>query len=85
MTREERRQREKDQRCDDIINAAEKLFFSRGYDNVSMDEIAREVELSKSALYYYFKDKESLFFCCCQSKSQNLHSYNLRRNRQRTD
>jgi AcrR family transcriptional regulator len=62
MALAERRQREKDQRREDIVNAAEKLFFSRGYDNVSMDEIAGEVELSKPALYYYFKDKESLFF-----------------------
>ncbi|AAM06322.1 TPA: TetR/AcrR family transcriptional regulator [Methanosarcina acetivorans] len=62
MALAERRQRERDQRREDIINAAEKLFFSRGYDNVSMDEIASEVELSKPALYYYFKDKESLFF-----------------------
>lgn len=62
MTLAERRQREKEQRREDIVNAAEKLFFSRGYDNVSMDEIAGEAELSKPAVYYYFKDKESLFF-----------------------
>ena len=62
MTMAERRQREKNQRSDDIINAAERLFFSRGYENVSMEEIASEVELSKAALYFYFKDKESLFF-----------------------
>ena len=27
-----------------------------------MEEIASEVELSKAALYFYFRDKESLFF-----------------------
>jgi len=36
----ERKEREKEQRRNDITNAAEKLFFSRGYDSVSMDEIA---------------------------------------------
>jgi TetR/AcrR family transcriptional regulator len=61
MTVAERRQREKEQRREEILNAAEKLFFSRGYDNVSMDEIAGEAELSKPAVYYYFKDKEWLF------------------------
>lgn len=61
MTLAERRQREKEQRREDILNAAEKLFFSRSYDNVSMDEIASEAELSKPAVYYYFKDKEWLF------------------------
>ena len=70
MTLEKRRQREKDQRHESILNAAEKLFFSRGYDNVSMDEIANEAELSKPALYYYFKDKESLFSAVVNRESK---------------
>jgi methyl-coenzyme M reductase subunit D len=41
---------------------ASKLFFSRGYDNVSMDDVAKEVELYGSTLRLYFKDKESLYF-----------------------
>ncbi len=62
MTLADRKEREKKQRRNDITNAAEKLFISRGYDNVSMNEIADEVELSKATLYLYFKDKEALFF-----------------------
>lgn len=62
MTIKERKQREKAQRREDILNAAEKLFFSRGYDSVSMDEIAAAVELNKATLYLYFRDKESLYF-----------------------
>ncbi|OPY24728.1 MAG: DNA-binding transcriptional regulator EnvR [Methanobacterium sp. PtaU1.Bin242] len=57
-----RRQREKEQRRKDIIEAAEKLFFKKGYDNVSMNDIAKEVELSKATLYLYFDNKEALFF-----------------------
>lgn len=56
------KKQEKERRRNYILDAAEKLFFSKGYDNVSMDDIANEVELSKAALYLYFKDKESLFF-----------------------
>ncbi|HMK48167.1 MAG TPA: TetR/AcrR family transcriptional regulator [Methanocella sp.] len=62
MSIAERKEREKEQRRNDIINAAEKLFFSRGYDNVSMDDIAKDVELNKATLYLYFKNKEALFF-----------------------
>jgi TetR/AcrR family transcriptional regulator len=62
LTLADRKEREKEQRRRDIINGAEKLFFSRGYDNVSMNDIANEVELSKATLYLYFRDKESLFF-----------------------
>lgn len=57
----ERRQREKEQRKTDILEAAERLFFSRRYEEVSMDDIAREVELNKATLYLYFENKEALF------------------------
>jgi AcrR family transcriptional regulator len=58
----ERKEREKEQRRNDILDAAEKQFFARGYDNVTMDDIAKQVELNKATLYLYFKDKESLYF-----------------------
>lgn len=56
------KEQEKEQRRNYILDEAEKLFFSRGYDNVSMDDIANAVELNKATLYLYFKNKESLFF-----------------------
>lgn len=62
MSIRDRRKREKKQRRNDIINAAEKLFFSGVYDDVSMNDIANEVELSKATLYLYFNNKEELFF-----------------------
>jgi len=57
----DRRQREKEQRKTEIIDAAERLFFSRNYEEVTMDEIARGVELNKATLYLYFSSKEELF------------------------
>jgi TetR/AcrR family transcriptional regulator len=62
MSIQDRREREKEQRRNDIINAAEKLFFNQGYDDVSMNDIASAVELSKATLYLYFDNKEELFF-----------------------
>jgi TetR/AcrR family transcriptional regulator len=62
MSKLSRREREKLQRHNDIINAAEKRFFEKGFDCVSMDEIAHDLELSKPTLYLYFKNKESLYF-----------------------
>lgn len=62
MSIKDRREREKEQRRNDIINAAEKLFFEKGYDDVSMNHIAQEVELSKATIYLYFANKEELFF-----------------------
>ena len=56
------KEREKEQRQNDILNIAEKLFFKKGYDDVSMNDIAKEVGLGKSTLYFYFNNKEELFF-----------------------
>ncbi|MFC2098864.1 TetR/AcrR family transcriptional regulator, partial [Bacteroidota bacterium] len=38
------------------------IFFSKGYDNSTMDEVAAEVELSKGTLYLYFKSRDDLTF-----------------------
>jgi TetR/AcrR family transcriptional regulator len=57
----DRRQREKEQRKTGITDAAERLFFLRGYEDVSMDDIARSVELNKATLYRYFENKDTLF------------------------
>jgi len=56
----ERKEREKQQRQEEIIQAAEKVFFSRGFERSTMDDIAEEAELSKGTLYLYFKSKEDL-------------------------
>lgn len=56
----ERKEREKQLRREEIIQAAEKVFFLKGFDKSTMDEIAEKVELSKGTLYLYFKSKEDL-------------------------
>ncbi len=59
----ERRNRERKQREEQIVNAAEKVFFERGFDNSTMDDVAGAAELSKGALYTYFKTKNELCIC----------------------
>lgn len=56
----ERKERERKQRREDIILAAESIFFSRGFESTTMDDIAEKAELSKGTLYLYFKSKEDL-------------------------
>lgn len=62
MSIKEIRKREKEQRRNYILDVAEDLFFSRGYDDVSMNQIAQDVGLNKATLYLYFKNKESIYF-----------------------
>jgi len=44
-----------------ILKVTGSLFAKRGYFGVSMDEIAKEVGVAKSALYYHFESKEALY------------------------
>jgi TetR/AcrR family transcriptional regulator len=62
MSIKDRKHRQKEKRRNDILNAAEKLFFANGYDNVSLENIAKDVDLGRSTLYLYFENKEELFF-----------------------
>jgi AcrR family transcriptional regulator len=60
-----RRQREREERRQSIVAAAESLFTARGVAAVTMDEIAAHAELSKGALYLYFKSKDELYVAVC--------------------
>ena len=58
----ERKEREREQRQQAIINAGEQVFFSQGYESSTMDDVARQAELSKGTLYLYFQSKDELHF-----------------------
>ncbi|MFX0063822.1 MAG: TetR/AcrR family transcriptional regulator [Candidatus Hermodarchaeota archaeon] len=62
ITTQDRREREKLRRRNNILEAAERRFFEKGFDEVSMDDIAKDLQLSKGTLYLYFKNKQSLYF-----------------------
>lgn len=68
----DRKEREKEKRRRDIITAAEKLFFSRGYENVTMDDIAKEAELARGTLYLYFKNKDDIYIAIAIKGSKIL-------------
>jgi AcrR family transcriptional regulator len=57
----QRKKRERDQRIQGILTAAKKVFFSKGYQRTTMDEIAFEAEISKPTIYQYFKTKDELY------------------------
>ena len=70
----ERREREKEQRKNDIVDAAERVFFKRGHEYATMDDVANEAELSKGTLYLYFKNKEDLYLAIHLRGNKILHS-----------
>lgn len=47
-----------------VIAEAARAFGHRGYQNVSLDEIAKSLNVTKPALYHYFKSKQELLYEC---------------------
>ncbi|ABO35402.1 transcriptional regulator, TetR family [Methanococcus maripaludis C5] len=44
-----------------ILEKSRELFFKKGYIETSLSEIAKECNISKGGLYYYFERKEDLY------------------------
>lgn len=57
----ERRERERLQRKQDILDAARTLLFKQGIQATSVNAIAKKSELSIGTIYFYFKNKEEIF------------------------
>lgn len=50
-----------EQRRQDILRAAARLMVEKGFDQVSLNGIAREAGVAKSNLYRYFESREEIF------------------------
>jgi TetR/AcrR family transcriptional regulator len=58
----ERRVEEKERRRAEIVDAAERLYAEKGWDSVTMDQVAKAARLSRALLYVYFRDRDELQF-----------------------
>lgn len=52
--------KEATERKNEILDIAEKLFCTNGYDNTSTNAILAEVGIARGTLYYHFKSKEEI-------------------------
>jgi len=68
----ERREREKSETRDKILDAARELFVTEGYEGVSMRKVAEKIEYSPTAIYVYFADKNELFRELCHQDYARL-------------
>ncbi len=69
----ERREREKQQRRDDILRTAQTLFFGKGFRDTTIDDIARAAELSRGTIYLYFQSKEEIYATVMEKGLEILH------------
>lgn len=56
----DRRSRKKEKTMGTIIENAMKAFEEKGFENTTMEEIAREADVAKATLYKYFPQKEAI-------------------------
>jgi AcrR family transcriptional regulator len=66
MGSNERREREKAELRQNILEAARELFVKHGDEAVTMRKIAERIEYSATAIYAYFPDKQSLLTALCE-------------------
>src|ERR1700677_2493728 len=58
------RQRNQDIKRDAVLQTAAHMFLEQGYRRTSMSELARRLQITKPALYYYFRNKEEILVEC---------------------
>jgi TetR/AcrR family transcriptional regulator len=74
MGTKERKERERIERRETIIDAAEEVINEKGFDAATVDEIAERAELGKGTLYLYFKSKASIYLAISERGSKILNS-----------
>lgn len=74
-----RRQREKIAHSIEILDAAEECFIKLGFDNTTMEDIAKKAEFAVGSIYTFFKNKkellESVIERILQKRIKNFHDY----------
>ncbi len=68
----ERRERERVETRQRILDAARELFVEEGFDGVTMRKVAQKIEYSPTAIYVHFRDKEQLFLELCHADFRRL-------------
>ncbi len=74
---EVRRERERNEMTERIMDAAREMFVRDGYEAVTLRKIARAIEYSQGILYQYFKDKQALLEAIIQKDTEDLRNFML--------
>jgi AcrR family transcriptional regulator len=60
----ESRRRARDEKRDAVLRTAVQLFLEQGYHRATLNEVAERLNITKPALYNYFRSKEEILFEC---------------------
>src|SRR5689334_8977454 len=73
----ERKERQKEEMRQLILNAAMELFLGEGYDSVSIRRIAEKMEYSPATIYTYFPEKDDILFALHNQGFEELYKRQL--------
>jgi AcrR family transcriptional regulator len=59
-------------RCSEILDAARAVFSKRGFNDVTVDEIAAEAGLAKATVYQYFPSKQDIYLAALRAGVHEL-------------
>lgn len=60
-----------------IMSVALKLFINNGYERTSLTDIAKQIGITKPAIYYHFESKEALFLAVVDGFLTELENWTL--------
>jgi len=58
-----------------ILEVSTRLFAEKGFDGISIDELAQAAKVNKSMIYYYFSSKEGLLVSLIQRKFEEFDAF----------
>ncbi|MCT9819736.1 TetR family transcriptional regulator [Microbacterium sp. W1N] len=65
-------EREDDSRRERLIDSAVRLFAARGYNDVTIEDLATAVDLTPSGVYRHFENKSALLLAACERAAVSL-------------
>lgn len=57
-----------------LLDLAEALFTERGYEGVSLEDVAREADVTRPVIYQHFDGKDDLFVACVQRAREHFEA-----------
>ncbi len=74
MAKKKKRQRRKDERPSEILEAAMAVFIEQGFGGAKIIDIAKQAKVAKGTVYLYFETKEEIFQAVVRQYIQPTHT-----------
>lgn len=69
--------RKGEEKRQELLNAAEKLFCARGYEGTSVQDILTAAGMSKGGFYHHFASKEDVMKALCVRRAERAEAYTV--------